>query len=159
MSMKNIIFTGLPYSGKTTVSKKLSEILKWPLINLDEEIEKRAGLSITTIFEKYGENTFRKLEAQIIDELPLDNHIIDCGGGSIIHHGNSLKNKGAIIYLKRNIKLVELDNTRPLIKNYDDLKRLKNERENIYYKYADYYIENNQTIENCITKIRKELRL
>lgn len=159
MSMKNIIFTGLPYSGKTTVSKKLSKILKWPLINLDAEIEKKFGLSIKAIFEKYGENTFREFEAQIINELPLANHIIDCGGGSIIHHGDLLKSKGLIIYLERNINLVNLDNTRPLVKDYNDLEKLKDERESIYYKYADYHIKNNRTIEDCINEIRKELKL
>lgn len=63
---ENIVLTGMPASGKTTVGKLLAERLHKQLIDTDEVIIQKAGMPITEIFRKYGEAYFRDLESEVI---------------------------------------------------------------------------------------------
>lgn len=58
-------------SGKTTVGKALAKMLNYVFIDTDAEIEKRAGIKISEIFEKLGEAAFRQMESDIIKELAV----------------------------------------------------------------------------------------
>lgn len=78
-----ILFLGFRCAGKTTISKKLSKIINIPLIDIDNEIEKEQGKTITEITND-GENWehFRHLELEKLREvLQMQNVIISCGGG------------------------------------------------------------------------------
>ena len=68
-------------SGKSTAGKKLASSLLWKYIDLDKEIERRAGRSIHEIFEVEKEDYFRKLEAEVLRDLNFpENTVISCGG-------------------------------------------------------------------------------
>ena len=85
----NIILVGFMASGKTQVGKILSESLDWPMIDADDEIVRRAGKSIRSIFDDQGEAAFRDLERQVIADLCLGSkQILAAGGGAFVDPTN-----------------------------------------------------------------------
>ena len=97
---ENIFFVGLMGSGKTTIGKLLALKLKKKFYDTDQEIEKKSGVKISTIFELEGEEGFRKRESQMIDELTEKNIVLATGGGVVINAENCalLKSRGKVIY-------------------------------------------------------------
>ena len=59
--MENIILIGFMGCGKTTVGKKLASMSGRKFLDMDDEIVRRAGMKITEIFEKYGEDRLRTI--------------------------------------------------------------------------------------------------
>lgn len=108
---KRILLLGFRCAGKTTISKKLSKIMNVPLIDIDEEIEKEQGKTITQITNN-GENwwSFRRLELEKLKKvLKLNNVIISCGGGIGV---NNVKYDNNLTYgdLERNL-IIKSTNT------------------------------------------------
>ncbi|NLX64434.1 MAG: shikimate kinase [Clostridiaceae bacterium] len=142
----NIVLIGLMGAGKTTIGKKLAELLTMPFTDSDENIEKRYG-SINDLFRK-GEEYFRNIESKVIQSMAvLDGVIMSTGGGVVLRPENMevLKKKGVIFYIKRPVdeilKTVETD-TRPLLKNNPEaLYKISEQREHLYQKYCDYVID------------------
>ena len=99
----NIALIGPMGSGKTSVGKKLAQSLNFDFIDTDDLIAKKEGMSITKIFETYGEHYFREIEKEIASEVSkLENCIISTGGGIILNAENvrRLRRNGMLIYLK-----------------------------------------------------------
>ncbi|MDT3767677.1 shikimate kinase [Gleimia hominis] len=79
----SIILIGLPGSGKSSVGKALSALLRWEFVDLDEEVQRRAGTSIAQIFAR-GEDCFREVEANCLREwLSRGDCVIATGGGVV----------------------------------------------------------------------------
>jgi shikimate kinase len=100
---KRIYIIGFMGSGKTTAGKKLASSLKWEFIDLDKEIEHKAGITIPDIFSASGEEYFRKLEAEILTSLITEkNTIISTGGGTPCygHNMQFMLETGLVIYIK-----------------------------------------------------------
>ena len=99
----DIVLTGLPGAGKTTVGKLLSENIKgYRFCDVDSLIEAREKMTISEIFEKKSENYFRKLEESLIKELSSQKGlIISIGGGAFESEINrtNLLNCGTVFYL------------------------------------------------------------
>ncbi len=102
--MKKIIYlTGFMGSGKSTIGPILANTLGWDFYDLDKVIEENAGEKITEIFQKHGEEYFRKTETEQLANLSKgDKLIISLGGGTITVDKNLelMKSAGKIIYLK-----------------------------------------------------------
>ena len=101
--VRNVILIGGTGSGKTTVGPKLSSLLGFGYVDLDELIENRAGKSIADVFAKDGEDAFRDLEkATIEDLLNMRNHVISVGGGAIESEFNwsCFEKLGCIVWLQ-----------------------------------------------------------
>jgi shikimate kinase len=81
----SVILGGLPGSGKSETGRLLSEILGLPFVDLDEEVERRAGRITSEIFASDGEKYFRKLECETFLHLLEDdtNYVISLGGGTL----------------------------------------------------------------------------
>ncbi len=82
---RNVILVGFMGSGKSTVGRLLGERLGRPFIDLDQEIEARAGASIAQIFAEEGESGFRRREAELcVDVASVGGQVVACGGGALL---------------------------------------------------------------------------
>ena len=158
MSPTNIYLIGLPGSGKTTLGKPFAETLQYDFLDLDEKIEQDAGMSIPEIFEKHGEDHFRKLEQKAVQEsLALSKTVIATGGGAPCFFDNmtQMNQHGTSIFL--DVSVEELFNrlhgkgtdNRPLLqgKSVEELKEeiaLKREQRLSFYEQSEITIQSDQ---------------
>lgn len=118
-------------AGKTTIGKHIAEILSWPFVDSDHEIELRTGASIPWIFDVEGEQGFRKREEQMIAELTSRQHIVlATGGGAVLRQANRqyLHQRGVVVYLETPVSMqlerTAHDKNRPLLQTADPQKKL-----------------------------------
>lgn len=78
---RQVILTGLPGSGKSTVGRALAERIEWDFVDLDAEIARKEGRSVSQIFAENGEERFRDLEALATSELRDRQKLIVAPGG------------------------------------------------------------------------------
>lgn len=141
--VKNIVLTGMPGCGKTTLGLLLAKKLKFPFIDTDDLIEKQMGMSIPLIFETLGETEFRKIESQVAKEVgKYQGHVISTGGGMVLNPLNmeSLSQNGTVLFLNRPLEALALKG-RPLSKSMDSLREMTTKRIPLYKKYSDYIID------------------
>ncbi len=153
---ENIVLIGMPSCGKTTIGKNLSISLNKDFIDIDSEIVKDTQMSIAQIFEEYGEEYFRSLERQFVNDFSkLNSKVIATGGGVILNKDNikDLKKNGKIIFLDRDLDKLITDKERPLSSNKKKVEKLYKDRIDLYHNYSDYTIENNNTIIETLEKI------
>ena len=85
-SKKNIVLLGMMGSGKTTLGKIISKKLNRKFIDVDNEIEIEEGMKISDMFQKKGEDFFRKTEEKIsLQFLKKTSSVISLGGGAFIN--------------------------------------------------------------------------
>ena len=144
----NIILTGMPSSGKTTIGKILAEKTGKMFVDTDDEIVKKIGMDIPTYFSKYGEAEFRKIECEVIKEIsPKNSLIIATGGGAILNSDNikRLKQNGNIYFLDRSLDKLMPTSDRPLSSDINALKKRYEERYPIYLSTCDIKVDGNGT--------------
>jgi shikimate kinase len=161
----NIFLIGPMGAGKTTIGRQLARRLKMDFYDSDRVIEEHTGADIPLIFEKEGEEGFRKRETDIIDELTSKKNIVlATGGGAVLNKTNreNLVNRGTVIYLNSNLKsLLERthkDKNRPLLHGEESaeaiLTRLIEQRDPLYRETADHIIDtSSNSIRNVIQAI------
>jgi shikimate kinase len=81
---RNIVLTGFMATGKTTVGKQVARLVGRPFVDADEEIIRRAGMSIPQIFERDGEAGFRALERQVCIDLSSERKLVVATGGGML---------------------------------------------------------------------------
>ncbi len=127
----NIFLVGPMGSGKSSLGKKLAKSLDKKFIDTDKEIEKRENKTINEIFENNGEKYFREKEKEFLINIPNNlNIIIATGGGIITNQENRKKLKeNKVIFLNASIerqsKRTSKSDKRPLLKNVNRLKKLR----------------------------------
>ena len=135
--------------GKSTVGKALSERLGYGFVDMDEMIERRAGVKIKDMFAGEGEKRFRALEKEVAKEVAeKDRHVIACGGGAVLDPENAeaLRSNSVLILLTASIdEIVERtrdSDERPLL-NVDDAQAeaLLRERMPLYLEAADLVMD------------------
>jgi shikimate kinase len=147
----SIVLIGMRGSGKTTVGKILARKLGRELVEMDELIIKRAGLTITEIVEKYGWERFREIEAEITSEVARRDNIINATGGGVVTREKNvmrLKKKGVVVWLKAGVdtlleRIGEDSQRPPLVSGRTrrgDIELTLNERKPLYQKAADLTI-------------------
>ncbi len=159
-SKENIILTGMPGSGKSTVGKALGEILNRQFIDTDAEIVKKAGKEIPDIFAEIGNEGFRSLEAEAVAETAnkYTGAVIATGGGAILRVDNirALKRTGRIYFLNRPLEYILPTDDRPLSKDRDALEKRFAERYDRYLSTADKEIKTDEVLEHALKTIQED---
>ena len=159
-SKENLVFLGMMGSGKSSIGSLVAKKLKLNFIDVDKEIEKELGISISKIFETKGENYFRKFEEKItLKVLRINSSVVSLGGGAFINkmirkevlknHISFWLNWDSEILMNR----IKNSKKRPLAFNATDneLIELIEKRTNIYSK-ALYEIKCDNLSKNEIIK-------
>ena len=150
-SRPHIILVGLPGSGKSSVGRAVATQLGRTFLDLDVEIERREGTSISEIFAEKGEAYFRAKELALTKELQqVGNMILAPGGGwvTIPDVVGLLRPPGRLIYLRVQPetalkRLGTRHTSRPLLSRPDpaaELKRLYGQRREAY-EAADHVVD------------------
>ena len=148
-SKKNIVLLGMMGSGKTTLGKIISKKLNRKFIDVDNEIEIEEGMKISDMFQKKGEDFFRKIEEKIsLQFLKKTSSVISLGGGAFINKNiqNEVLRNQISIWLKWDnknlINRIKNSKKRQLAMqlNDNDLDKLINKRSKIYAK-AKFHIK------------------
>jgi len=148
-SKENIVLTGMPGSGKSTVGRLLG-IDGYTLIDTDAEIEKRCGCTIRELISSKGEAYFRDLESEVIRDVSSEScRILSTGGGAILREENvrCLKRNGRLFFLNADIGRLQATDDRPLSDTYEKLAKLYAERMDIYRTTADVIVPDMETPE------------
>lgn len=163
----NIVLIGFMGTGKTAVGKRLATLLNKDFYDTDMEIEAVTGMSITQLFNKYGEVRFRSEENLAVSRLAkIENSVIATGGGVVLDQGNMelLAENGIIICLSAKPEIiyerVKRRNNRPLLKKgdmYQTILDLMKQREELY-RCADFYIDTSELVfQDIINRIMEFL--
>lgn len=160
LEKRNIVLTGMPGSGKTTLGRLLSERLGRELADTDAEIVKKAGMPITEIFAKYGEPYFRDLESEVIRDLSrTGGKVIATGGGAVLRseNVNMLKMNGLVAFLDRPLEDLVPAADRPLADRAEKIKALHAARYPIYLTAADRHVSVHGAPEDTLKKLLRVL--
>jgi len=162
---QNIFLVGPMGAGKSTVGRQLAEALSYTFKDSDQEIQRRTGVDIPTIFEYEGEEGFRNRERQAIEDLVAGERIVlATGGGAILNAENrqNLTSRGVVIYLhctpEQQYSRTSRDRNRPLLQTEDPLARLRElmeERDPLYRQVADLVVS---TEKRGTASVVKEIR-
>lgn len=158
--LSNIVFVGMPSCGKSSLAKALAEVLDKRAVDSDEEIVKESCEKIPAIFEKEGEEGFRKRESAVIRELGKQRGlVIATGGGAVLMEENrrALRQNAIVVFVKRNIESLSLDG-RPLSKSREELYKMYEKRLPFYEACADITVDNNGDLADTVAHIVEELR-
>ncbi|MBN1691749.1 MAG: shikimate kinase [Dehalococcoidia bacterium] len=167
----NIALIGFMGAGKSTVGRTLSAASGMDFIDLDTRIQQKAGMSISRIFSYDGEDAFRRIESETVNEvIGRENTVIACGGGVVLDQSNigALKRNATIVYLsaKPSILLRRVLNSperRPLLQVFDPasaMDSLLKHRIPLYEAAADLTIDTSTLdIEGVVKKILAELKI
>ena len=148
---KNLFLVGPMGAGKSAVGRQLAKLLHLDFVDSDDEIEERTGVDIPFIFEKEGEEGFRKREAKVIDEISQRTGIVLATGGGAIIDADSrshLGGRGYVVYLYTSVAQ-QLERTargreRPMLANGDReevLENLMKDRDPLYREIADLVVD------------------
>ena len=166
----NIVLIGFMGSGKSTISEFLKTAFAMDVIEMDQIIAEREGMSISDIFEVYGEQYFRDLETNLLIEMQSrTNVVISCGGGTPMRECNvvEMKKNGRVVLLTAKpetiLDRVKDSHDRPLIENNKTVSfiaELMEKRREKYEAAADIVIETDgkdelQICEELIHRLRQ----
>ena len=152
---RHLYLTGYRGTGKTTVGLMLAKTVGCPVIDLDQNIEEKAGKSIREIFDQGGESMFRQLETEalagVADQTPS---VVSLGGGAILSAANRqmIRRSGVCFWLDADAKTIfsriQADEStverRPALtslEELDEIRQLLSQRRALYAEAADHRIE------------------
>jgi shikimate kinase len=153
----NIILIGYMGSGKSAVGKKLSDVLSFGYIDLDDYIQQKEGKTIAGIFKNRGEIYFRKIESKYLNEVigTNTNSVISLGGGTPCygHNMDLIKNteNASSVYLKASIsslseRLILEKDQRPLISHIENKEQLNEFIGKHLFERSPYYSQSEITV-------------
>ena len=160
-SKQNIVLTGMPGCGKSTLGKLIAQRLGMDFCDSDTEIVETEGKAIPEIFEQMGEKGFRDIETKAIERLSARQHtVIATGGGAILRDENIrlLKSNGIICFLDRPLEQLVTTNDRPLSSDREKLKKRYEERYDRYCSTSDLKIDCVDNIEQNLLAMEREFR-
>lgn len=128
----NLVLLGFMGTGKSAVGRRVAALAGCPFLEMDAELERRAGKSISRIFAEEGEAAFRRMESALAAEWgQREGAVIACGGGVVLREENlrALGANGALVCLTARPEII-LDRTsrskkRPLLTGEDPGKKIR----------------------------------
>ena len=167
---RNLVLVGMMGSGKSTIGRIIARNLHYDFIDIDDEIEKIEGRTISDIFLHKGEKYFRELEVETIISLLESKEkelILSLGGGSFLDEKirKNVKNNSLSFWLNWKpltiIKRIRKSSKRPLILGLNDkeIQKMMLDR-NKYYAKSDFKIDcdnhkKNQIVDKIILILKK----
>jgi shikimate kinase len=163
--MNNIYLTGMMGCGKSTVGGLLAECAGRAFVDTDKEIEKELRMPVPRIFGELGEAAFRTAEREALRRAArLDGAVVSCGGGIVLDPENVrlMRRTGRIVYLDRNVERIAASvdtENRPLLREAGDLRRVFDDRRELYQAACDHRLNNDGTAREAVDGIRRLLEL
>ena len=163
--MRNIVLIGFMGTGKSTVGKRLAQLLDWDFVDTDCVIGEVTSLSVTEIFRRHGETRFRSEERIAVARLSRQEQIvIATGGGTVVDPRNleALARNGIIIGLHASMEAILSrighKTDRPLLKGTKEaIEKLWSERQECYAQ-ADFTVDTSQkNIDEVVNEILARL--
>ena len=165
----NVVLVGLSGSGKTTVARLLARRLGWRNVDLDQVIQREAGMTVQEIFRTQGEPAFRQLEAEAVAEAcRRSRQVIATGGGAFVAEANraNLLDGNLVIYLESSPETLAnrlsrnmSREPRPLLEDsnlVDRLAELGRQREQ-HYRCAHHVVQTDQLTPREVVDVIAEL--
>lgn len=168
--MKNIFLIGYMGTGKSSVAAHMTKTYGMEVVEMDEMIVCREGMSISDIFAKHGEDYFRDAEGKLLQEIcQQENKVVSCGGGVVLRSQNveEMRKGGRIVLLSAKpetiLERVKDDDSRPLLvgnKTVAFISEMMEKRREKYEGAADIIIQtdNKSVVDICeemIERIKK----
>lgn len=139
---RSVVLVGLMGAGKSCIGRRLAQRFGAPFVDADQEVEQAAGMSISEIFEAYGEEAFRSCERRVIARLLREPpQVLATGGGAFMNDQTRdlIQRRAISVWLRADLDLLVRRtgrrNTRPLLRRGDPreiLGRLQRERDPVY---------------------------
>ena len=161
--MSNIIFVGMPASGKSTVGVLLAKALAMDFVDTDILIQKKTGKRLEELIRENGVDGFLRIEEKVCAALEANDSVI-ATGGSVVYSQDAmdhLKSIGTVVYLQVDFdvlknRLKDVIERGVIIKNGQTLEDLYNERVLLYEKYADITIqEKRMSLDEMVKEVHK----
>lgn len=164
--MKNIILTGMPGCGKSTIGVILAKTLGMNFVDTDLIIQQREGRLLQDIIDSDGLPKFLDIEKDAILSRNYENSIVSTGGSAVFREQsmNFLKSDGIVIFidvapevLKKRISNIT---TRGIAaRKGDSIDDIYNERLPLYEKYADFTLKiSNESVEASVERMIEILK-
>lgn len=153
-----VVLVGIMGAGKTTVGRLLADRLRYRFRDLDLEIERRVGLSVKEIFQRYGEARFREDELrEAEDAMAKERMVVATGGGAFVQPltRTVLREAATTVWLRCTVDAVlarvPLDGSRPLAESRETIATLIAERERAY-SLADVMVDTTALTPEAVTR-------
>ena len=168
----NIILIGARGCGKSTVAPALAAKLGWKSADVDDEIERRASMTVKEIFAAEGEPGFRSREAVVLlDLLKVPQTVVSVGGGTVLAEANreAMRAAGPIVWLKASVESLlkrmqgdqTSDSRRPSLTGHDpevEVPLLLARREPIYAAIATICVlTDHRTLTDIVAEIMSQV--
>lgn len=166
--MKNVIFVGMPASGKSTIGVVVAKRLGYDFIDTDLLIQKQEGKLLKDIIEEVGSDGFLQIENRVNRELQAERSVI-APGGSVIYCREAMEHfqkLGTIVYLKAPYETIysrinDVKNRGVVLKENQTFRDMYEERTALFEQYADYIVDEaglslNETIDEVLLHLQNE---
>lgn len=163
--MDNIIFIGMPASGKSTIGVVAAKRLGYEFVDTDLLIQKQEQALLKEIIAEKGIDGFLIIEDQVNADVEVE-HTVISPGGSVVYCGNAMEHYrecGTIVYLQASYETIstrigDAEKRGVVLRDGQTLKDLYEERKPLFEKYADITIcEDGLTLEETIGKVVEAL--
>lgn len=166
--MKNVIFIGMPASGKSTIGVVVAKRLGYDFIDTDLLIQKQEGKLLKDIIEEVGSDGFLRIENRVNRELQAERSVI-APGGSVIYCREAMEHfqeLGTIVYLKVPYETIysrinDVKNRGVVLKENQTFREMYEERTALFEQFADYIVDEeglslNETIDEVLLHLQNE---
>lgn len=161
-----IALIGLRGAGKSTLGKGLAERIGIPFVELDDEIERDAGVPLAEIFSLYGQNAYRRLERRCLERIleHFERAVIAVGGGVVTEPATYelLRSACFTVWLRATPeehmqRVIAQGDLRPISGREEamaDLRRILAERDDLY-GMADANVDtSNKTVDESLKQLQ-----